>query len=57
MSDGFYKYTYHKRMNLSNILLLEGKGDCGNVIETFKILNGFTDVDHKKMLQTERQYY
>lgn len=48
MTDRFYKYTYHEKLKLCNILLLEAKGNCDALIETLKILDGFADVNYKR---------
>jgi len=42
--DGLKKLPYEKRLEELDLQLLENRGECGDLIQCFKYLNGYNDV-------------
>jgi len=43
---GFKKYSYHERLQRLQLTTLESRRVRGDLIEVYKIMNGFEDIDY-----------
>ena len=57
MIEGFKNLPYPERLNRCNLLTLDDRRNRADLIQVFKFLNGYSDVDSKKLFQKQVQQY